>query len=233
MECCVCKYKMHLQCISISRNEYDELMSKSDDWICSLCFTEILPFNHYEDDTNYCDALMDMFYGIDHFSVRFQEKIFEPFELTDFEKRFPIFDIDPDLHFFYINRDMFQISKYYMEDPFIEKCRKVFKNECFSMIHMNIRSLPANLNHFMSYLNCLNVQFSVLCFSETWLNANNCDLYALPGYSHVGKHHPRRFGGGVSLFIKECFTYKSRLDISIYIQWYHRKCVCGDEYTNL
>ena len=103
-----------------------------------------------------------------------------------------------------------------MEDPFNEKCQKVFKNECFSMIHMNIRSLPANLNHFMNYLNCLNVQFSVLCFSETWLNANNHDLYALPGYSHIGKHRPHRSGGGVSLFIKERFTYKSRLDISIF-----------------
>ena len=127
MGCCVCKYKIHLQCIPISRNEYDELLGKSDDWICPLCLTEILPFNHYEDDTNYCDALMDMFYGIDHFSVRFQENIFIPFELTDFEKRLPIFDIDPDLHFFQnINRDMFQISKYYMEDPFNEKCQKGF-----------------------------------------------------------------------------------------------------------
>ena len=43
---------------------------------------------------------MDMFYGIDDFSVIFQEKIFIPFELTDFEKRLPIIDTDPDLHFF-------------------------------------------------------------------------------------------------------------------------------------
>ena len=41
-------------------------------------------------------------------------------------------------------------------------------------------------------------------------------MNALPGYSHVGKHHPHKSGGGVSLFIKECFTYKSRLDISIF-----------------
>ena len=84
------------------------------------------------------------------------------------------------------------------------------------MIHMNKRRLSANLNHFMNYLNCLKVQISVFCFSETWFNANNCDHYALSVYSHVGKHHPQKCGGGVSLFIKECFTYKSRLDISIF-----------------
>ena len=82
------------------------------------------------------------------------------------------------------------------------------------MIHINIRSLPANRSHFINYLNCLNVQFPVLCFSETWLNANNHDLYAL--ISHIGKHRPHRSGGGVSLFIKEYFTYKSRLDIIIF-----------------
>ena len=100
MECCVCKYKMHLQCIPISRNEYDELLGKSDEWIYPLCLPGILPFNHYEDDTDYCDALMYMFYGIGHFSVRFQENTFIPFELTDFDKRLPIFYIDPDLHLF-------------------------------------------------------------------------------------------------------------------------------------
>ena len=88
--------------------------------------------------------------------------------IETFWKILPIFDIDPDLHFFQnINRDMFQISKYYMEDPFNEKCQKVFKDEYFSMIHMNIRSFPANLHHSMNYLNCFNVEFSVLCFSET------------------------------------------------------------------
>ena len=58
--------------------------------------------------------------------------------------------------------------------------------------------------------------YNFMCCVETWLNANNCDIYALPGYSHVGKHRPHKSGGWVSLFIKECITYKSRLDISIF-----------------
>ena len=117
----------------------------------------------------YYDALMDISYGIDHFSVRFHEKIFIPFESTDFVKRLSIFLYWSRFAFFLnINRDMFQIFKYYVEDPFHQKCQKVLKNEYFSMIRMNIRSLPANLNHVMNYLNCLNVQFSALCFSETW-----------------------------------------------------------------
>ena len=81
--------------------------------------------------------------------------------------------------------------------------------------YLKMRSLLANSNNFMNYLNYLAVEFSVLCFSETWLYANNCDLYALPGYSHVGKHRLHRSGGGLSIFIKKCYSDKSRLDISV------------------
>ena len=56
--------------------------------------------------------LLLIFYGIDQFSERFQQNIFKPFELTDFEKRLPIFYSEPDLHSFQnINRGMFLICK--------------------------------------------------------------------------------------------------------------------------
>ena len=122
-----------------------------------------------------------------------------------------------------INRDMLQISKNHMENPFNERCKKVFKNEYFSMIRMNIRSLPANLNHFMNYLNCW--MYSFLCcvlvkrglmlttvtsmHSQGTVMLVNTALIGLV----VGCHYLSRI-----LFIQIKVGY-------IYIQWYHEK-VC-------
>ena len=56
----------------------------------------------------------------------------------------------------------------------------------------------------MSNIYC---DFSVIGFSETWLNSSNIDTYGIDGYSHVGITRESGKGGGVSLFISDNIIY--------------------------
>ena len=48
--------------------------------------------------------------------------------------------------------------------------RENYSDADFSFLHLNIRSLPHNLVKLTDYLSCLNIKFSVIGISETWLN---------------------------------------------------------------
>ena len=83
-------------------------------------------------------------------------------------------DIDPDIH--YNNR---VDAQYYNENSF----NKVFKdcNE-LSLIHLNIRSVPAHFSHFRAQLDLLSVKFKIIALCETAIN--NCHTcYNIPGYA--------------------------------------------------
>ena len=113
--------------------------------------------------------------------------MFDPFNLNDEKDYIPCTDIDPDSC--YYNDLSFSIQKnsnYYHEDSFNHSLLKVFQNsDLFSLIHSNIRSIPANLSKLIQYMSNLNVNFDIIGLSETWLTETNKDIYNLDGYDHV------------------------------------------------
>ena len=56
---------------------------------------------------------------------------------------------------------------------------------CFSIFHVNIRSIPENLVKLVYYLQDIEHQFSVFAISETWLKNYNDSIHNLKGYTHV------------------------------------------------
>ena len=57
----------------------------------------------------------------------------------------------------------------------------------FSLLHLNIRSLECNLHNLTNLLNNLNIKFSVIGISETWLK--NCTHSVdIEGYNFFHKH---------------------------------------------
>ena len=72
-----------------------------------------------------------------------------------------------------------------------------------SLCHINIRSLQANLHSFEKYLENLDIKFSCVGVTETWLQDHNCDLYNLNGYELIENHRQTRRGGGVGIYLKE------------------------------
>ena len=82
-----------------------------------------------------------------------------------------------------------------------------------SLCHINIRSLQANLHSFEKYLENIDIKFSCVDVTKTWLQDHNCDLYNLNWYELKENHRQTRRGGGVSIYLKEDIPYLTRSDI--------------------
>ena len=88
-----------------------------------------------------------------------------------------------------------------------------------SALHLNTRSLKKNFDSFKHFLSSLNFEFSIICFSEIWLDdsALACEsLYKLPHYNSVHQLRCHGKSGGVSIYINDSFNYKVRTD---FIHW--------------
>ena len=99
-----------------------------------------------------------------------------------------------------------------MYDSHTLKTRK----SSFSLCHINIRSIPRNINAMSDYIDCLNVDFHVIGISETWLKEDNCGLYDISGYHCKEKHRPSKGGGGVAIYVKDFMSFRPREDLSVF-----------------
>ena len=204
--CSVCYLPVHRECIPLSRDEFKALQETEYDWMCTICLEGVFPFNHYHEEEDYLDSIFEFTTGIADMHEKFSEKIFIPFEINDFEQKIPIFEIDPDLHFFNeMNKNMIQNSNYFMEETLNHLLDDKFPDgqNIFSLCHLNMRSVPAHLDDFLAYIDCLHVSFTVIGFTETWLTNDSNFLYDIPGYDHVGNHRSNSRGGGVSIHVKQ------------------------------
>ena len=77
--------------------------------------------------------------------------------------------------------------------------------------------LEALIKILKIFLSNLNLSFSIICFSETWLNDSNVDNsnYELPNYVSVHQITKYYKGGGVSVYIHKNFEFKIRNGLSI------------------
>ena len=85
--------------------------------------------------------------------------------------------------------------------------RMSFSKKPYSIIHINTRSLLANLTKLKILLYTLESQFDFIACSETWLNSSNGHLVNLPGYNFIHQHRDGR-GGGVGIFIRDTFQFE-------------------------
>ena len=68
-------------------------------------------------------------------------------------------------------------------------------SESFSILLLNIRSIK-KIETFKNFLFTLNFNFSIICFSETWLDETNTENsnYELPGYYSILRIRNNRKG---------------------------------------
>ena len=85
----------------------------------------------------------------------------------------------------------------------------------FSLCHINIRSMKANLTSFEICLQNLEFEFSVIGITETWLTDSNSDLYNINGFNFVETHRTGRSGGGVGIFLRNNILYQIRSDLTL------------------
>ena len=75
---------------------------------------------------------------------------------------------DPGSNFFSKNIKNLDTTYLYPEEfqDFLEKPAAA----SFSVLHLNIRSIKKNFENFKKFLSSLGFTFSIICFSETWLD---------------------------------------------------------------
>lgn len=83
----------------------------------------------------------------------------------------------------------------------------------FSLVHLNTRSLRRHYDDLLAFLSIVEREFSVICLSETWLSADEGNLYALPGYVSEYCHRGTNRNGGSAVLITSSIPYKHRQDL--------------------
>ena len=113
-------------------------------------------------------------------------------------------DIDPDFNYLHNNRTV--DSDYYNE----QKINRTFSNNLnFSLMHLNIRSLPLHFTELLCYLDTLDIEFKIIALSETAINSTHT-RYTIVSYNCEMNYRSKRKGGGVSLYIHSTLQYKLR-----------------------
>ena len=131
----------------------------------------------------------------------------------------PLDQIDPDLHFL---NDLQCKSQFILPSQFSPSLPS---KKYFSLFHCNIRSARSNFDALSLLLSELDFNFSVIGCTETWLQAQNAELFTFPLYKafHLCRSAQRR-GGGVALYVNCAFNAQSRHDLDLNEE--HCQCLC-------
>ena len=120
---------------------------------------------------------------------------------------------DPDVNFFSLKTQNLD-TPYILPEEF-QKLVGSSSHDSFSILHLNIRSIKRKFENFKLFFSTLAFSFSVICFSETWLDELGNSLYELPNY--ISKHQVRddRKEGGVSIYIQNSLSFKVHSNLRI------------------
>ena len=119
---------------------------------------------------------------------------------------------DPDVNFFSLKTQNLDTPYILLEE--FQKFVGSSSHDSFSILHLKIRSIKKNFDNFKLFFSTLAFSFSVICFSETWLDEAGNSLYELPDY--ISKHQVRDDRkGGVSIYIHISLSFKVRSNLCI------------------
>ena len=103
----------------------------------------------------------------------------------------------------------FNSSTYHNDISFKNECKKLGCDSAFfSLIHFNVRSICKNLTHVDDYLQCLNFDWSVIGFTETWYQDHNVDLYNIPDYKQENNYRKKKIGVVFQYFLRLILAIK-------------------------
>ena len=153
IQCDQCLHNFHCSCMMVTHEEYYNTTT----WTCTTCQDDIFPFQSVTDIElenlllNYNDQYSLEYWCFDQ--IEFANKILNPFELNDIDCTQPNYEIDPDFHYFNdVNISNMLKCNYYVSESFDKLLKSRGAMNDFSIMHHNIRSLPAFLNEFNIFL---------------------------------------------------------------------------------
>ena len=94
---------------------------------------------------------------------------------------------------------------------------RTINRDMFSFLHLNIRSLNANIDNFWEFLAFLKTNVSVIVLTESLCDetANENSLLNLDNYYSVHQTRNNKKGGGICIYIHKQQECKLRNDIDI------------------
>ena len=153
-----------------------------------------LPFSVISDD-----ELVEVF-AYDTVAAGYDHLYFNPYELFDKHS----INVNPDSH---LNGDILykrQLCNYYDVSQYMELCSSYV--QCgVSVIALNIRSIPKNLEEFLLEFDVVKLGVDVLAFTETRLSQNIEPMYKIPNYNMFTNSRSTA-GGGVAIYVSNEFT---------------------------
>ena len=146
--------------------------------------------------------------------LNFESLKFNPFDSS--EEILTDKSFDPDLNFF--NSNIGNLDTPYISHEEHKNLNVNGSADTLFILHLNIRSIKKNFENFNFFLFSLSFDFSVICFSETWLDESSLtsqSLYELPNCKNI--HQIRNYGKGsrIFIYIKNSINFKPRPDLSI------------------
>ena len=211
--CTHCDQWVHRKCNATSKQEYTRLSNEPDDapFQCLLCNmkdnSQIFPF-FFLDKSNLLDLN-----GID---LPSQLKLLESYDFKSKLTNMPsLHDFDMDENLIHkVNSDYYDIITF----PKTMKTK-----DCFSLFHVNLRSLSAHIDEMQALPTALKLRFDVIGVSETKEQAGGfLKNVTLNGYV-LHSQHSSSSAGGVALYVKENLQHMIRDDIS----------TCEDEFETI
>ena len=217
LDCLLCNSQYHYQCLNRNRNEYDNACKT--DYFCTKCISHELPYNHFDDDYDFFNAISENWYNTARIDFRqLDERCFIPFEVNDkYNTHIPLCDVDPDRNFFNETYNIKNVKcDYHVEDSFIDYINKYELRDALSIYHMNARSFLPKKTQLIQYLESLECNFKVIGVSETWLTNDSLPYASLDQYKceHTVRP-PGLVGGGVSIYVHDSIDYGKRLDLTM------------------
>ena len=186
MFCDFCRKCHYLKYSLLDVSEYNRISNIKDNWFCTKCLENSLPFIGIEIELDYINCIYNNVKGnnmnANIIKNAAQFRITSKFCLNSD-------DIDPDKQF--AGEFTGNGGRYYLIDEFNStKCNEYR----FSLLHLNARSLNKNIDQLALFINALNHKLFIISISETWENKDIPSKPHLPGYSCVSI--PRSGRGG-------------------------------------
>ena len=116
---------------------------------------------------------------------------------------------DPDKNF--SNDKLQQIDSLYLSADNFIAISKQLNEDNFSILHLNIRSLNANIDNFREFLASLEIgNFSVIVLTESWCDetANGNSLLNLDNNFSVHQTRKNKKSGGICIYIHKHLEFK-------------------------
>ena len=136
--------------------------------------------------------------------------VFNPFHSNGSDKYLGA--VDPDSNFINLVSNVSTSCNYHYAHQF----KKLYHNAgcSFSTLHWNVRSLFHHYDDITKYLSTLSHEFSVLAFTESWINDITVGMSDIPGYNSHHLYRSHKTGGGTSLFIHNSLQFTVREDLN-------------------